>query len=154
MLTWFLKGPLEVRDLEYEYVEFGGDVSFVARGKDLNELFRQAAIAMYNVMIDVDKVSPVEEVSFELSSPDISLLLHDWLDELLFITDTKSLVFSEFSVKIFKKNSEYVLKGKAIGEKLDLSKHNPKTEIKAVTYHSLKVHKVNDLWEGTVVLDL
>ncbi|HDD69370.1 MAG TPA: archease [Candidatus Korarchaeota archaeon] len=140
--------------MNYQYVELGGDVSFIARGKDLKELFRQAAIAMYNVMVDVEKVDKVEEVEVELRSPDLSLLLHDWLSELLFITDTKRLVFSDFSVNITKEGSEYLLRGKAFGEKLNMSKHDPKTEIKAVTYHSLKIQRSGDLWEGTVVLDL
>ncbi|RLG45972.1 MAG: archease [Thermoproteota archaeon] len=140
--------------MSYEYVEFGGDVSFIARGRSLNELFRQAALAMYEIMVDVEKVDKVEEIVLELRSPDLSLLLHDWLGELLFITDTKRLVFSDFLVNITKENSEYSLKGKALGEMLNLSKHNPKTEIKAVTYHSLRVQRSGDLWEGTVVLDL
>ncbi len=140
--------------MSYQYVEFGGDVSFIARGKDLNELFRQAALAMYNVMIDVEKVDKVEEITLEMRNSDLSLLLHDWLNELLYLTDTKQIVFSDFSVCIIKGNSEYLLKARAFGEKLDLSKHNPKTEIKAVTYHSLEVKKIGDLWEGTVVLDL
>jgi SHS2 domain-containing protein len=140
--------------MSYQYMEFGGDVSFIARGKDLNELFRQAALAMYNVMVDVDRVDRVEEITLEMRSHDVSLLLHDWLNELLYITDTKQIVFSDFSICITKEDSEYLLKGKAFGEKLDLSKHNPKTEIKAVTYHSLEVKKSGDLWEGTVVLDL
>jgi len=138
----------------YQYMEFGGDVSFIARGKDLNELFRQAALAMYNVMVDVEKVYRVEEITLEMRNNDLSLLLHDWLNELLYITDTKQIVFSDFLVRITKEDSEYLLKGKAFGEKLDLSKHNPKTEIKAVTYHSLEVKRSGDLWEGTVVLDL
>ncbi len=140
--------------MSYQYEELGGDVSFIARGKDLSELFYQAAIAMYNIMVDVEKVDKVEEISLEIRASDLSLLLHDWLDELLFITDTKRLVFSDFSVNIIKEDSQYLLKGKAFGERLDLSKHNPKTEIKAITYHSLKVQRSEGFWEGTVVLDL
>ncbi|HIE23743.1 MAG TPA: archease, partial [Candidatus Korarchaeota archaeon] len=90
----------------YQYMEFGGDVSFIARGKDLNELFRQAALAMYNVMVDVEKVYRVEEITLEMRNNDLSLLLHDWLNELLYITDTKQIVFSDFLVRITKEDSE------------------------------------------------
>ncbi len=140
--------------MSYEYVEFGGDASFIARGRNLNELFRQAALAMYEIMVDVKKVDKVEEITLELRSPDLLLLLHDWLSELLYITDTKALVFSDFTVDITKEDSEYFLRGKALGEKLNLLKHNPKTEIKAVTYHLLRIQKSGDFWEGIVVLDL
>ena len=140
--------------MSYEYVELGGDASFIARGRNLNELFRQAALAMYEIMVDVKKVDKVEEITLELRSPDLSLLLHDWLSELLYITDTKALVFSDFTVDITKEDSEYFLRGKALGEKLNLLKHNPKTEIKAVTYHLLRIQKSEDFWEGIVVLDL
>ena len=40
------------------------------------------------------------------------------------------------------------------GEKLDFKRHRLKTEIKAVTYHQLKVQKVKDTWQAEVIFDV
>ncbi|MDK2371960.1 MAG: archease [Candidatus Korarchaeota archaeon] len=131
-------------------VDVEADVGFEVWANDLNSLFEEAALAMYEVMVDVESVNPVVRKELELESEDLSLLLHSWLSELLFITDVEGLVFSKFEVTI----QGTKLRGKAWGEPVDPERHKPKTEVKAVTYYKLKVEKEGDLWRAVVILDL
>lgn len=131
-------------------VDVEADVGFEVWASDLNSLFEEAALAMYEIMVDVESVNPVVEKELELESEDLSLLLHSWLSELLFITDVEGLVFSKFEVTV----EGTKLRGRAWGEPVDPKRHNPKTEVKAVTYYKLRVEKEGDLWRAVVILDL
>ncbi len=130
-------------------IEVKADIGFEVWSEDLNELFEEAALAMYEIMVDVKRVKPKEERVIQIKSEGIDMLLHDWLSELLYITDVESMVFSRFEVSI----NDSELEGRAFGEPIK-PEHNPKTEIKAVTYHKLNVSKENDFWRATVILDI
>ena len=131
-------------------IEVEADIGFEVWSEDLNNLFEEAALAMYEIMVDIDKVEPKEERYIKIEAEEMDLLMHDWLSELLYITDVKGIVFSKFNVII----NNFKLEGKAFGEPVNRKKHNPKTEIKAVTYHRLKVSKENGIWRATVILDI
>ncbi len=131
-------------------VDVEADVGFEVWASDLNSLFEEAALAMYEIMVDVESVNPIVEKELELESEDLPLLLHSWLSELLFITDVEGLVFSKFKVTV----QGTKLKGKAWGEPVDPKRHKPKTEVKAVTYYKLRVEKEGDIWRAVVILDL
>ncbi|RSN70067.1 archease [Candidatus Korarchaeum cryptofilum] len=132
------------------FLELEADVGFEVWAEDLNSLFEEAALSMYEIMVDVEKVERSIERHISVSAPDIEVLLHHWLSELLFITDVERIVFSDFEVKI----SGNDLEGRAWGEFIDVERHNPKTEIKAVTYHKLSVREEGGVWRCTVVLDI
>jgi SHS2 domain-containing protein len=132
------------------FLELEADVGFEVWAEDINSLFEEAALSMYEIMVDVEKVGRSVERSININAPDIEMLLHHWLSELLFITDVEGIVFSDFEVKI----SGNDLEGRAWGEFIDIEKHNPKTEIKAVTYHKLSVREEGGIWRCTVVLDI
>jgi SHS2 domain-containing protein len=70
---------------QYEYMEHTADVKFLAYGKTLEEVFENAALAMFNVIIDTDKVSGETTREVFLKSPDLEFLLVDWLSELLYL---------------------------------------------------------------------
>ncbi|RDD54024.1 MAG: archease [Candidatus Korarchaeota archaeon NZ13-K] len=134
-----------------KFLDLEADVGFEVWSEDLNRLFEEAALAMYEIMVDTDKVDPKIEKRLEVNAPDLEMLLHHWLSELLFITEVEGLVFSRFEVSIADENR---LAGRALGEPIDPGKHDPKTEIKAVTYHRLRVIREGGLWRCTVVLDV
>jgi SHS2 domain-containing protein len=139
--------------MEYEYLDVEGDIGFVARGKSLEDLFRAASLAMYNAMVDVSRVGKSIYKEIEVSANELDILLHHWLEELLFITDTEGLVFSSFDVEICK-NGEFKAKGRAYGEKLNQDLHEIRTAVKAVTYHNLELKPEDDGWKAVVILDV
>jgi len=129
------------------------DAAFEAEGNTLEELFRDAATAAFEVMADTKTVKPLLTREIMLENEAVDGLLIDWLSELVFLKDSESLLFSVFEVNI-RKNDVYVLKGVAKGEKIDRDKHSLRSDVKAVTYHLLEVKKTEDKWVARVVLDI
>lgn len=133
------------------FLDLEADIGFEAWSDNLSSLFEEAALAMYEVMVDVGRVDAKVERRIEVDAPDLEMLLQRWLSELLFITEVEKLVFSKFEVSL---EDGSRLNGKALGDFIDPEKHDPRTEIKAVTYHRLSVVKEGNLWRCTVVLDV
>jgi SHS2 domain-containing protein len=128
------------------------DVCFVAYGKDLNELFENSALAMFEVMIDTKQVKVEIKKEIKLKAEDLNSLMFDWLNELLFYVDAENLAFSEFDVKIDEKNFE--LKAVCKGEKIDREKHETRTVVKSATYHKMEIKKFDGKWRAQVILDI
>lgn len=146
--------PVSMPDKGYEYLEHTADAKFRAYGTTLEKAFQNAAVAMFNVMINTDTISDKVSEKIELTSEDLDGLLVDWLAELLYLFEVEQIVFGNFKVNaITEKDGNYSLSALAYGEPLDLSHHNFDTEIKAVTYNSLEVEKTADSWVVQVVVD-
>ncbi len=140
---------------QYEYLDHTADIKFLAYGNTLEETFENSALAMFNVIIDTDKVSGEVERKVFLKSPDLESLLVDWLSELLYIFEVDEIVFREFRVeKIREEEGEYSITAQAVGEKYYPESHPFETEIKAVTYNQLEIMKTADGWKAQVVVDI
>jgi SHS2 domain-containing protein len=136
----------------YEYLEHTADVKFRAYGKSPEEMLGNAALALFNSMINTATVQAKETWKVELSGSDLEKLAYDWLSELVFLFETEFAVFSTFDVKL-QQNSQWSLQAKIGGERIDHSRHAFDNEVKAVTLHEFEVRK-NDIWCIQVVLDV
>jgi SHS2 domain-containing protein len=135
----------------YETFDHTADVGLRIRAADLDTLFADAARAMFSVMAgDLDAVRPTEEVSITLAADDLDALLRDWLGELLYTFHVRKLVFSDFSVSACQTG----LQGTARGAPMDEVRHKLDVEIKAVTWHGLKVERTSDGWLAEVIVDI
>ncbi len=77
-------------------------------------------------------------------------MLFDWLKSLLYYFDAQHLLFSRFEVKIGADG----LEGRAWGEPMEPSRHEPNHEVKAITLHGLKVIQTADGWTAEVIVDI
>ena len=137
----------------FEFIDItSADVAFIAYGKDLNELFANSAIAMFEVMVDTYKVEKKVEEKVYVEGHDLESLMFNWLSELLYICDSKNLAFSEFNVNIDEQN--FKLEAVCKGEEILPDKHGTKTVVKAATYHQMKIWKEDDVWKAQVILDI
>jgi SHS2 domain-containing protein len=121
--------------MRYELLEHTADVLVKARGSSMEECFSNAAYAMFDQMVDLRTVKPVGEVKVTLIGDEKEELLYDLLSELLYIHEVEDVILSEFDVRFTGEGVEC----KARGEKLDLERHEPRAEIKAVTFHMMEV---------------
>jgi SHS2 domain-containing protein len=133
------------------YIEHPSDVGFEAYGDTLEELFANAAIAIYSFMTDVDEIEVEKEREIEINSEDLYSLMFDWLDELIFLFDSESLVMKKFDIAV--NETKFSIKGRCKGGEFDPSKHVSGIIIKAVTYNMMQI-KRNDVWSARVVLDV
>ena len=135
----------------YDYFEHKADVGIMGIGRTLPEAFEQAAKAMFDLMYDVEKVKPVEEIQIECKANNPEELFVEWLNALLAQANIHELALGEFQVKQIKGPQ---LVGCAMGEPLDPQRHNPKTEVKAATYAMLKVEKEGKKYIAQCVVDV
>ena len=143
--------------MPYQYLEEIGtaDIAFEAMGRDLSELFTDAADATMNVMIDnLDAIEPRETRHIELSNEKIDMLLFDFLQELLYFKDAERLLLRVRDARIDEKAEKYFLKTEAAGEILDPARHRQRADVKAVTLHGFSVERENGGWKARVLLDI
>ena len=137
----------------FEFVDITtADVAFVAYGKDLNELFENAALAMFEVMVNTRQIEEKVEEKVSVDGYDLESLMFNWLNELLYISDSKNMAFNKFIVKIDESNLR--LEATCRGEVINPKKHETRTVVKAATYHQMKIWKENDIWKAQVILDI
>ncbi len=130
-----------------------GDAAFEAEGSTLEELFREAAIATFEVMVDTESVEPRITREVELKNEAVDDLLFDWLSELVYLKDAEAILFCKFNLNI-EKNDAYELKARVSGENIDQQKHSLRSDVKAVTYHMFEVKKTEENWTARVILDI
>ncbi|MDY6836986.1 MAG: archease [Thermodesulfobacteriota bacterium] len=136
---------------EYEYIEHTGDLGFKAYGKTLQELFINAARALFHVLVSPETIEEKEKRGVTVEAAALDELMVSWLGELLYLFDTQGLLLKGFEIKTLTENR---LEATVRGETMDLRRHEIKTGIKAITYHQLYVREENGLWKAQVILDL
>jgi SHS2 domain-containing protein len=126
----------------YKYLPHIADVRFEAHGNTIEQVFEQAALAMFNIIIDTSLIKPEKSVEVTLRSSGLDDLLYDYLSELLYLFEVEEIIFGSFHVDSINQTDEgYTLHGQAHGEAITSREHIFDTEVKAVTYHQLKVIK-------------
>jgi SHS2 domain-containing protein len=135
----------------YELFEHTADLGLRVRAADLDTLFAEAAACLFSAVVeDLSSVRPETEVTVELAGEDREYLLFDWLKDLLYRFDAEHMLFGRFEVKV----RDDGLTGTARGEPLDPARHVLAHEVKAITYHELKVEKTDDGWLAEVIVDI
>jgi SHS2 domain-containing protein len=136
--------------MDYETFEHGADIGIRGFGQTIAEAFENTAVALYSVMVNITAVEASEKRSVTVSAPDNELLLVEWLNALLSLSDIEHMVFSKFKVKM----EGASLMGTAWGEKLDQERHEPNVEIKGATYYMLKITEVDGRFVAQCVVDV
>jgi SHS2 domain-containing protein len=135
----------------FEFLPHTADVGLRVAAPDLNSLFAEAGRGFFSLIVaNLCDVEPCVRTTFQLPGDDLAYLLADWLNELLFTFESKRLLLAEFDVEVAPDG----LKASAKGEVFDECRHRLDHEIKAVTYHRLRVERVNDGWLAEVIFDI
>ncbi len=135
----------------YETFDHTADLGLRIRAADLNTLFAEAAQALFATIVeDLNTVAPVRKLDMTIAGVEREYLLFDWLKELLYHFDAEHLLLSRFDVRI----GDDGLQGSAWGEPLDRDRHELAHEVKAITYHGLRVEPDVDGWLAEVIVDI
>jgi len=139
----------------FEFLEHTADAYVAAYGKDLAEAFESAAVAMFDVMTEVEKVKAEIEDYVEVEAEDEFALLYSWLEDLLVKSDINEMFYSKFKIlNIYKTSDGYKLKAKIWGEKFNPELHPQKVGVKAVTYHRMEILKQPNKVTLKFILDI
>lgn len=135
----------------FETIEHTADIGVRAFGSSLEEAFENAAVGMFSLITDLDSVNASDEYPVDVVAEDTETLLVEWLNELLYLFESSSVLFCKFRVLEL---SGTALKAIAGGEPFDPGRHRLEADIKAVTYHMLKIAKLDGTWSAAVVFDV
>jgi SHS2 domain-containing protein len=136
----------------YEVFEHTADVGLHITAPSLERLLVEAARGLFSLIVgNPDDIGAAQRVEIGIPAAAPPYLLFDWLNELLYIFDTRRLVFADFDVRLEDDGS---LAGVARGERVDESRHRLEHEVKAITYHGLDAHQTTDGWEAKVIVDI
>jgi SHS2 domain-containing protein len=140
------------------------DAAFEAWGESLGQLCAAAWEATVRVMVnlpgDPEGWHPQEAlvhrvrrgIRLEAAEPD--LLLHDLLEELVYLKDTKGLLLLLSSCRVEQREGRWRLDAVAVGEEIDPERHRLGVDVKAITWHRFEVRQADGNWRATVVLDV
>ncbi|MDO8647005.1 MAG: archease [Candidatus Diapherotrites archaeon] len=138
-----------------EFLEHTADVKFKAVGKTMGECFSNSARALVHTLVDEKTISPKLNRPIELDAENYEDLLHKFLEEILFQFQVEEFLTAKAELKFGEsKNSWVQLSGKIIGERINSTRHEIKTDVKAVTWNDFSLKKTKEGWESTVLLDV
>jgi SHS2 domain-containing protein len=133
----------------FELFEHTADLGLRIRARDLPALFRDAGRCLFAAIAEPEPTgAAARQVSFELQGDRYDYLMLDWLAELLFVSETEHVLLGEFRVAV----DDYRVVAQA-------SVYDPRgyrllREVKAVTYHGLKVERLGGGWLAEIIVDI
>ena len=140
---------------KFEFLEHTADVYIRAHGKTMEEAYENAALAMFEVMTDTDKIIQMQEETLEVEAEDQYALLYNWLEALLVKFETENMLYSKFQITNWEETDEnFKFKAKIWGEKFDPQKHPQRVGVKAVTYHRMVIIRERDRVVLEFILDI
>jgi SHS2 domain-containing protein len=134
---------------KFEILEHRADLKIRVFGKTKEELFENAMVGMQRAAkYEKETKSQRSKIKIKIKSLDLPSLLVDFLSEILYLIETKKLVFEKVE---FKKFTENEIEGILVGRPLK----RMGVYIKGATYHDLDIHKESDSsWQATILFDI
>lgn len=126
----------DVRVRGHRYLEHTADVGVEAWGPDLRAAFAEAAVALFELMVDLTTIEERAERRFSIAATDLEDLLVGWLSELIAGVDSDGMLFRRFEVDALDPTT---LEARGWGERIDVHRHRLRTAVKAATYHAISV---------------
>jgi protein archease len=134
----------------FRQFEHTGDIGIEIEADSRADLFRRAALAIVQLMVDTARVRPVETRELFIPGTDNVDLMHDLLSALLQLFIVKAFIWSAAEIEA----GDNGLKVRLSGERFDPDRHEFREEIKAVTYHELSVSEAGGRWRARVIFDV
>lgn len=143
-------------DMSYEYLDHTADIAVRLRAPDLSGLLGAATLALRDILVEAGTVAARggDRVTIALEAEDEEALLVDYLNELLFLFDTRKLLPCDLRVTALPPRRPPRLEAILEVERFDPDRHSFKTEVKAATFHGIEIRKESSGLVVDVVFDL
>ena len=126
------------------------DIAFEAYGKNLNEVFENSAYAFFDMTCNPKTVKSKIKKVINIKAENEKDLLYNFLAELIFLKDSKQLIFNK--VKVIIKNNN--LQATLYGDKINYEKQESINDIKAITFHQCNLEKTKKGYKSRIVVDI
>ena len=137
----------------FRVIDHTADIGLLIKGKNKEELFTEAARGMFGIVAakSLRGASATWQSQFEIKVNGATLeeLLVAFLNELLYLAEKEKAIFNRFKVEIKKIKNRFYLQGR-----IKKNSQVPKREVKAATYHNLKIEKKGNFWQTTIIFDI
>ena len=134
-------------DRKFEEIEHTADLAIRAYGRDMRELFANAAYGMFALMAEPSLEGPACEREVSLEATDYESLLVDWLNELIYLHEVERETYYQFAIETL---SPAKLQARVTGG----ATKNKTKAIKAATFHELAIEETANGLVATIVFDV
>jgi len=137
----------------YGFLDHTADLGIWVEGRELSELFANAALALSDLLVECPSEDPSRSSCrcLTIEQPDIETLLVGWLRELLYIWSVEK----RYAARILRiELSEYRLTAKIGLGYYDVNRCELLHDIKAVTYHQAEVNRTENGYRAQVIFDV
>lgn len=141
-------------NLRYRILPHTADGKFQAYGPTLGEAFGNAALAMASLMWDWSRIEPRVRHEIRVRGKDLEQLLVRFLGEIVYLLDTEQFLLGRVADLGIDRDPHggFELRAAVDGETLR-GGHEIYGDVKAVTYHDLKIEEC-DGFTVQVVVDM
>ncbi len=135
----------------YEVLEHTADIGIRVKSSSLEGLFKNAGLAITSLSVEKQKIQDPQKHKIVITqkAENVEELFINWLNELLSLSAAEALIFED--IQINQINEKFV---DAIAIGTDIRNYKTNLEIKAATYHQLKVQKSGSHWTAEVIFDV
>jgi SHS2 domain-containing protein len=131
-----------------------GDVALEVRAEHLNGLFAAAARGLLGILFARPPDAAQEDAAVTLAAGTLEELLVAWLDEVLFLVQTRANVPADLDVAVHDEGGRWRLEARLGVAPFDARAQGWQGEVKATTHHGLHVAQGRDGWRAEVVFDV
>ena len=137
--------------MPYTIIDHTADIGIHVTGKDLKDLFAEAAYAMFDQIMDRSNLTGKQKKPISVTGIDRHDLLINWLRELLSLWTIDTDLVNQVDICDL---TETHLRADIFYDAYDSGKHEILKEIKAVTYSGISVNQTKTGWEATIIFDV
>jgi len=131
---------------KFEILEHKADIKIMFFGKTKEEVFKNSLLGIKIILNPKFNNKRVLR-QIKIKSIDLSALLIDFLNEIIFMSQKNKEFYNSFEIK---KLSDDYIEGILEGKKIERFNE----DIKAATYHKSSFVSKNDIWEAVVIFDI
>jgi len=137
--------------VKYILIDHTADFGMQVFGSDSQELFTNAALALFDVITEMDVLKGRDSCNIKVSGEDWPDLMINWLRELLYLWNGKAMLVKSVQILTL---SESHISAKIYFDAYKPDRHIINTEIKAVTYHQIQVKGSPSGWKAQIIFDI
>ena len=134
-----------------EIFEHTADAGIRAKRPTLSKAFNEVSLAFTEIITGGNLPDKKNNFKVEIESTTLDSLLVNYISHLIYLFDTENFLVSSAAITV--KTESCTISGTLEGDFYDESKHGYGVEIKAVSYHMLKISE-GPPSEIVVILDL
>jgi SHS2 domain-containing protein len=137
--------------INYTTIDHTADLGIQVFGADIKDLFSNAGLAMCDLIADTNHRHGLKTYRVSAKGHDWPDLMVAWLRELLYLWAGKERLVRTIDIESI---SPYIVSARVRCIRFDAGRHSIKHDIKAVTYHQIRVDQTRNGWESVIIFDV